>query len=331
MPELLDLLYKANAAECWHKCGNFMDHLYHLWRILCLWKQSTAICRLGLYHSVYSNKSVNLALFNWKEDRDLLRNKLGEEAEQLVYLFCSVDRHALIIETIHSGEIPPEGKIVKHHFTGEDIHISQYIIGVFLVVCFADEADQQSSWQEELMGLSTPYSNTIITNSDSGVLWPGIGRPGIWQYWVSYLANKLKRNNIPGVVFPPIFNYCADIIKIEDEIKARDLYWAVITNHRASAEADTAVQMLKEVIVLNPYVGEPHALLAQIFIQKKDFQKAMEHAEKGLKLFQLWGTAWDKRISWEGWISWARVIYNCSQTQTWPSSGEGILNLGLIK
>jgi len=95
MNEFLDLLSQAGADECWHKCGTFKDHLFHLWRILKIWGQSEAICRLGLFHSAYSNSYVNLAIFNQNVDRTLLQEKLGEEAEQLIYLFLCCEQASL--------------------------------------------------------------------------------------------------------------------------------------------------------------------------------------------------------------------------------------------
>jgi len=279
MLEYLDLLSQSGADECWHKCGTFKEHLFHVWRILYIWNQSQAICRLGLFHSAYSNSYVNLALFNRNVDRSLLKEKIGEEAEQLVYLFCVVHRHHLIIDDIaKSGKIPPEGKVVKHIVTGEDLHISAYIIGIFLVATIADFSDQRYSWQDDLLG--NINGSMAYTNYDAGVLWPGDVRPGIWVSWVNKLAKIVKQSNIPGVVMPPIFNYGEDTIVPEDEIKARDLYWAVITNHRISAEADNAARMLHEAIIHNPHMGEPHVLLSQIYIQKKKTSKKPRNMQK---------------------------------------------------
>jgi len=89
-------------------------------------------------------------------------------------------------------------------------------------------------------------------------------------------------------------------------------------------------KLLKQVITLNPFVGEPHVILSQIYIQKKEFQKAAEHSQEGLKLLQIWGSAWDKRISWEGWIAWCKVIIMNTKNKTWPTSSSGIISLGLV-
>jgi len=92
----LELLSKNAADECWHKHGTFKEHLFGTWRIIKLWGQSDAICRLGLFHSIYSNDYVNLAIFNCEQERDYLKNLLGDEAEELVFKFCQVPRHEMI-------------------------------------------------------------------------------------------------------------------------------------------------------------------------------------------------------------------------------------------
>ncbi|KAL8156099.1 hypothetical protein AgCh_001258 [Apium graveolens] len=38
------------------------------------------------------------------------------------------------------------------------------------------------------------------------------------------------------------------------------------------------------------------------------YEEAEKEAERGLTLLLEWGSPWDKRISWEGWIAWARVL-----------------------
>ena len=46
------------------------------------------MARCGLFHSAYSNSYVNLAIFKAGEDRDVVRNDCGSEAEDLIYKFC---------------------------------------------------------------------------------------------------------------------------------------------------------------------------------------------------------------------------------------------------
>jgi len=160
--------------------------------------------------------------------------------------------------------------MVKNIVNGEDLQLSDYIIAVFTIATIADFSDQWYSWLDELLG---NHASMTYTNKDPGVLWPGDGRPGLWMSWCSRLANILKSSNIPNIHLPPIFNHCQGTLLEENEVKARDLYWKVVIEHRASSEAENAENLLKQAITLNPFVGEPHVLLSQIYIQKKNSKK----------------------------------------------------------
>nr|GEV89987.1 hypothetical protein [Tanacetum cinerariifolium] len=96
LPKLLTILRSAGAGECWHRLGTFHDHLYHVYRILKLWKTPDSVCLFGLFHSVYSNSYHDLAIFDPVKDRDIVRNHVGDVAERLIHLFCIVPRHTLI-------------------------------------------------------------------------------------------------------------------------------------------------------------------------------------------------------------------------------------------
>jgi len=67
-------------------------------------------------------------------------------------------------------------------------------------------------------------------------------------------------------------------------------------------------------------------MLAQMLANKGEnhFEKAQEVAQKGVEIMYLWGTNWDKRISWEGWISWGRCISYQMGKREW----KGVENMG---
>ena len=47
-------------------------------------------------------------------------------------------------------------------------------------------------------------------------------------------------------------------------------------------------------------------------------------------MFYQWGTSWDKRMAYAGWVSWARVIKFQSEQQEWPSTSGGVQSLGAV-
>ena len=71
-------------------------------------------------------------------------------------------------------------------------------------------------------------------------------------------------------------------------------------------------------------------MLAQIALGLGDWAEAEREAAAGLTLLAQWGTPWDKRIAWSGWVSWARILLQAAQRRTWPETLEGLNALGLV-
>ncbi len=59
-------------------------HLFEVWRILKIWRQSNDICRCGLFHSAYSNSYVNLAIFDPKVGRETLQGIAGDAVRMMI-------------------------------------------------------------------------------------------------------------------------------------------------------------------------------------------------------------------------------------------------------
>nr|XP_043624755.1 uncharacterized protein LOC122596269 [Erigeron canadensis] len=393
LPTLLTILRSAGAGECWHRLGTFLDHLYHVYRILKLWKAPDSVCLFGLFHSVYSNSYHDLAIFDPVTDRETVRNHVGSVAECLIHLFCIVPRHTLIHddlvfrytdselqEHLQASElslrnlkekagssmkeeiwrkklqaiVPANGIKVKHIRTGEPVVLPRRVLAVFLLMTIADFGDQYYGYQDAL------YDNTdgrleFTGNINFDTLWPGNGKPGLYLNLISKMAaiytslvreeeifiEERKRdhyaNGLSGedrdedieLVIPPIFDRCTKIVDPGELIMARDLYWEAVTDEGSKKEKGE--ELLIKCIEKNPYVGEPHVLLSQFYISRGRFEESEKEATKGLSLLLEWGCPWDKRISWEGWVSWSRVMLSKAKERTWPNTSWGIISLGLVK
>jgi outer membrane protein assembly factor BamD (BamD/ComL family) len=109
------------------------------------------------------------------------------------------------------------------------------------------------------------------------------------------------------LIIPPVFDNCSCTLTEADQQAARDLYWQVVSDMQLQApqHAQQAIEKLQRVITLNPWVPEPHLMLAQLHIHAKEWGAAQEAAGRALKLFVQWGTAWDKRMPWDAWVSCA--------------------------
>ncbi|KAI3474333.1 hypothetical protein Pfo_029156 [Paulownia fortunei] len=355
LPRHVSVLRAAGAGECWHKHGSFLDHLLGVYRILKMWKAPDAVCLCGLFHSAYSNSYVNLAIFPPSSaGRDTVRAHVGPTAERLIHLFC------VLIEHLRSSEIslnkirgkgegegedededeeswrgklqslcPAEGIKVKHIKTGEDVLVSRRLVAVFLLMTMADFSDQLFGFQDVLFENSNGRLE-FSGNNTLASLWPGDGKPGLWMNSISRMAamytlivreEEIFRSSekkhgmvVPTgrdedleLVIPPIFEGCTRI------------------------GLERAEEMLLRSVEKNPFVGEAHVVLGQIYLGKGSFEAAEKAAERGLRLILEWGSPWDKRMTWQGWIAWGRVLLMKAKERSWPHNSWGILNLGLVR
>ncbi|XP_050232531.1 uncharacterized protein LOC126681151 [Mercurialis annua] len=246
--------------------------------------------------------------------------------------------------------LPAEGITVKHIKTGEDFIVTRRMVAVFLMMTMADFSDQLFGFQDLLF---ENYDGRLEFkgNNSANSLWPGNGKPGLWMNSVSrmgaiytlirreeeiYIEERKSgggievdeaRDETIELVVPPVFDKCTKILDASVQIEARDLYWQGVCD----MSQENSEELLLRCIEKNPYVGEPHVVLGQVYMIKGRFEEAERAAERGVRLLLEWGSPWDKRTSWEGWIAWGRVVLMKAKEKSWPNTSWGILNLGLVR
>eukprot|EP01041_Mallomonas_annulata_P024992 gene24992-45915_t len=53
-------------------------------------------------------------------------------------------------------------------------------------------------------------------------------------------------------------------------------------------------------------------------------------AESALHLFCAWGNAWDKRVQWDAWVAWTRILLQGATVEgTWPERLDKLNNVAL--
>jgi hypothetical protein len=76
----------------------FISHCIDVYEILKKQNETEEVCNAGLYHSIYGTSYFNVTVQTIENDRDLIRNEIGEYAEKLVYEMCLLnDREEDII------------------------------------------------------------------------------------------------------------------------------------------------------------------------------------------------------------------------------------------
>ena len=249
--------------------------------------------------------------------------------------------------------LPANGLAMKNIKTGEDVVVSRNVIAVFLLMSMADFSDQYFGYQDALF--DNYDGRLMFSGNNYAILWPGDGKPGLWMNSISKMGAIyslimreeviLKEAQERGcgfvvetdrdeedieLVVPPVFENCIRVLDAGEQVIARDLYWEAVCD-MSKRGSERAEELLLSSIEKNPFVGEPHVVLGQVYLNKGRFVEAEREAERGLTLMLEWGSPWDKRMTWEGWVSWARVLLMKAKEKSWPETSWGILNLGLAK
>jgi hypothetical protein len=241
----------------------------------------------------------------------------------------------------------------------EQLYLDAEILRMLVVFTMADISDQYFGWQDVLFG-GDDHSMLIpgmdqAEAHDPTALWPGLSKPGLWMSYVSQLgavaktfhaddadteaeaapdaaacpANESATTDAPADV-PPVFDNCSKVLQREDEVRARDLYWSVIMGQ--VEEEDDVIDTLQRCIDHNPWAFEPHVVLAQKLLHRHDYFVAQQATERALELQRHWGTAWDKRLSFAGWVAWTRVLHQRAQDRLpWPTNSWDVNNFGLVR
>ncbi|TVU27624.1 hypothetical protein EJB05_19118, partial [Eragrostis curvula] len=243
--------------------------------------------------------------------------------------------------------VPADGVVAKHIRTGEPVLLSRRVLAVFVLITIADFSDQYTDYQDKLFRTTTDASSSAATTGrrcgrarasrGSGSA-PCQGSPRSTTSWPpttksTNLLNSNSQRTTPMVgelMIPPVFDGCTKVLDAGDQKAARDLYWQAICSDDDDNEKKMVEALLRESISKNPFVGEPYLVLAQVLLNAGRYDEAHTQAEQGLKLLLQWGSSWDKRMSWEGWVSWARVMRDKAKLRQWPTSKWGIINLGLV-
>ena len=321
-PAILAVLQASDAPLIWHKHSSFMDHLRDVWAMLVNWKQPQATCRLGLLHSAYSNSFVSMNCFNPATDRPRVAALIGEEAENLVYKFCSIDRQSLEETVLREGVVRPRGYTLTHIHSGEPLTLSGSEAAAFVTETLADELEQRFGWQSDLERGAT------------AACWPGPALPTLRLARTSRLARALRSSGlVDETALPPVFECCSAVLEPEDEAAARAAYWRAATVDGvapADCAAATAAQLddLSLAAARNRFVAEPHVARAQCLLQLGRWEEAEEAARRGVEQLCTNGTAWDKRMPLNAWLNWARCLALQAERREWPSTHGGLESLG---
>lgn len=125
---------RRGAADLEHPGGTLLAHLIRTEERLRSWGAPHFVALAGLAHAAYGTDGFPVALFELAE-REHLRDLIGDDAEALVYLYCSCDRDLLYPQL-------GEARVTfRNRFTDETQELPIEELRPFLELSFANEID----------------------------------------------------------------------------------------------------------------------------------------------------------------------------------------------
>lgn len=326
---VLPIVLGRQVGQDWHKAGTFRHHLVGVTRSLTQWQQPRDVRLLGLLHSVYGNAFVDLVKFDADRERGRLAEVIGAGAEELVYLFCTMSRTQLVQRAL-ALDIATDGSM-ELDWRGTPRRLEAPAVAAFLVVSMADTIEQWFSWQDDIFSRFPHVAHRPQATHWAASLWPGPMRPtGRMVSQIAALGRALQHPALRGQLpLPPVFDHCTALLAPADEAAAASLYWSVIQQDQPLVDLDVATAVLEQAVRLNPWVGEPRMVLAQLYLSAGRTDDARQSAEAALQRFCEWGNSWDKRVAWEAWMAWTRILLQAATDGGWPERLDKLNNLAL--
>ena len=133
---------EMKCHEISHSSRFFIDHLLRVSFILEDWGCDGTAVLCGLFHSVYGTASFSHATLKWSE-RDKLRAVIGDEAEELVYMFCTASAKEVwaAVKSSAKQDAPETFELGNSHTKGTH-RVSARQLAQLAEVKLANQAEQ---------------------------------------------------------------------------------------------------------------------------------------------------------------------------------------------
>lgn len=135
MNEQFEKLKALGAGDFQHLNGSLESHLKGTEAILESWGASDVLRLAGLFHAAYGTAGFDETMVSLAQRQEIAR-VIGEEAEALVYLYCSCDRDAVF------AQFPSDEPIRFHdRFSGSTFELDSELCRLFCELTVANELE----------------------------------------------------------------------------------------------------------------------------------------------------------------------------------------------
>lgn len=261
-----------------HAHWSIREHLRGTEQILNAWKEPAGVRLAGFLHNAYSTDSFDHALFSLDE-REKVRSLIGERAEELVYLFCTIERGS-IFDAAQRRLDKQKELTVSSRVDGSLRQLAPSQARDLLVIHMANIAEQSAAANRS---------------------------PVEWMDRVSRLGTLVQGLD-PRC--PPVFDGCSKRVGLEGERRLLATYVAALRTC-VDNKSDAAGNLWGSALAV-PWVGEPWIWLGYLALASGDHETALRHGARGAQLLWLWGMAWDKRLTAPQWSALGSLLQRIS-------------------
>jgi hypothetical protein len=282
-PQLIaEELRRRRIHVLWHgtpTLDSLEQHLFNTSYILAAWKLSPRVQYAGLVHSVYSTDVFKHRTFSMDE-RDRVRALVGEESEQLAYLFCVTDRRELLSVVRASANDTVGGFELANRLDGHRIHVNSADAGDLLAIHMANTAEQRCEPDRS---------------------------PARWLSRVSLVGREVRRL---ADVAPAVFDGCTTVVSDTEETQLLAEYQRLVAGF---GSADDGADDLDQRCIDWPLVAEPLVWVGLGEIARGALDRPSDLGQAAAARMRLWGTPWDKRLSLRQWLQLCAAL--CDETK----------------
>ncbi len=119
-PGHLELLFRTGAANAPHSGRTLLDHLRGTHDLLTAWGAAEHVRTVGLFHSIYGTSIYQISLVS-PYRRDCVRERIGADAEELVYLFSVAARPEALVSALEQTGVT----VAIRSVPGQEISLSR--------------------------------------------------------------------------------------------------------------------------------------------------------------------------------------------------------------
>jgi hypothetical protein len=268
---LVDLLAGLEPGGAYLGLRQDSGHLLRTAAVLHRWSQPLEVCVAGALHDAYATdvQIANEAVFDRRRE---IEAAVGVDAERLAHAFATVPREEFLdVLRRHKG-IPTE-TVPFPSTTPEG--------ALLMEPCTATHV------------LLLHMAREIAGEWKPGELW--VGRVLRWGTLLRGRGARLPR--LVTIATAPT---------MEEERKAGHLYERALA--MMAGGTGNPRYLLEEAVTTCPSLPEPHAWCAYLAACEGDRVLAHHRSASARMLLETWGAPWDKRLSFDDWVLFARIL-----------------------